>query len=112
MSIERTDIVDIISTDRMTGDVILTISDHLDWSDTTAHQRLLQVKLNRYLAFIEGGEMEQSYPDAKGRSAAIEVVFKFVPDDGGRAFLAKARDLITDAGFTLRDKLYAGAAFN
>jgi len=36
MSIEQTDIVDIISTDRATGDVVLTISDHLDWSDIIA----------------------------------------------------------------------------
>jgi hypothetical protein len=87
MSIEQTDVVDIIGTDRMTGDVILTISDHLDWSDSTSHQLLLQIKMNRYLAFIKSGEMEQSYPNAKGRAVVIEVVFKFVPDDGGRAFL-------------------------
>ena len=59
----------------MTGDVILTISDHLDWSDSSSHQLLLQVKMNRYLAFIESGEIEQSYPSAKGRAVVIEVVF-------------------------------------
>ena len=30
MSIEQTDVIDIISTDRVSGHVVLTISDHLD----------------------------------------------------------------------------------
>ena len=65
MSIEQTDLIDIISIDRLTGETILTISDHLDWSDSEAHLLLLQNKLNRYLAFVESGEIFRSYPKAK-----------------------------------------------
>jgi hypothetical protein len=46
MAVEQSDLIDIISTDRVTGDVVLTISDHLDWSDSPAHQVFLQAKLN------------------------------------------------------------------
>ena len=112
MSIEQTNVVDFISTDRWTGDVVLTISDHLDWSDTTAHQLLLQAKLNCYLAFVESGELMQSYPRANGSAVVFKVVFKFAPDDGGRAFLARAREVITSAGFALRDEVHTGATFN
>ena len=35
MSIEQPDVVDIMSIDRMTGHVVLTISDHLEWTDST-----------------------------------------------------------------------------
>ena len=34
MSVEQLDVVDVVSIDKKTGHVILTISDHLDWSDT------------------------------------------------------------------------------
>lgn len=112
MSIEQPDVVDIISTDRLTGDVVLTISDHLDWSDSTAHQMLLQSKLNRYLAFVESGEILESYPDAKDRPVVFRVVFQSPPDDSGRAFLARVRPIIESAGFTLRDEVFAGARFN
>ena len=112
MSIEQTDVVDIISTDRFTGSVILTISDHLDWSDSTAHQLLLQTKLNRYLAFVESGEILQSYPNATGKQITLNVVFRFPPDDAGRAFLAKVRPIIEAAGFSLRDEVSTGASFN
>jgi len=38
VSVEEFDVVDVISTDKETGRVILTISDHSDWSDSTQHQ--------------------------------------------------------------------------
>ena len=60
MSIEQTDLIDIISVDQLTGETILTVSDHLDWSDSPTHLRLLQNKLNRYLAFVKSGEIFQS----------------------------------------------------
>jgi hypothetical protein len=67
MSVEQTDVVDIISIDRETGHVVLTISDHLDWSDSVGHQAILQKKLNTYLAFIESGEILGQCPKAKNR---------------------------------------------
>jgi hypothetical protein len=112
VSIDQTNMVDIIATDRMTGDVVLTISDHLDWCDSTAHQLLLQSKLNRYLSFVESGELLESYPDAKGRPIVFRVVFQFPPDDAGRAFLTKVRSIIETAGFALRDEVFTGARFN
>ena len=57
MSVEQPDVVDIISTDKQTGHVVLTISDHLDWSSSKQHQMILQAKFNRYLAFVESGEL-------------------------------------------------------
>jgi hypothetical protein len=112
MSIEQTDVVDLIGTDRMTGHVTLTISDHLDWSDSVAHQLLLQTKLNRYLAFVESGEILQSYPNAKDRPIIFELVFKFVPDEGGRAFLAKVKPIIESAGFSFREEIFTRGPFN
>jgi hypothetical protein len=112
MSIEQTEVVDIIGTDRMTGHVVLTISDHLDWSDSTSHQLLLQTKLNRYLAFVESGEILQSCPGAKDKAIAFRVVFKFPPDEGGRAFLAKVRPIIESAGFSLHEEVWTGASFS
>jgi len=96
----------------MTGQVVLTISDHLECSDSTAHQMLLQSKLNRYLALVESGEILESYPASKDAPVAFEVVFQFPPDEAGRAFLAKARVLIESAGFTLRHKVFSGGSFN
>jgi hypothetical protein len=112
VSVEQTDIVDIIGTDRWTGRVTLTISDHLDWTDSVAHQTILQKKLNTYLAFVESGEILERYPEAKDKAVTFAVVFKFAPDEAGRAFLTRARQVIEAAGFSLRDEVATGAQFN
>ena len=102
MSVEQPDVVNIISTDTRTGHVVLTISDHLDWSDSPGHQMILQTKLNRYLAFVESGELLQRCENAAGRLVAIKVVFQFRPDKDGRDFLSRARAVIESAGFSFR----------
>ena len=112
MSVEQTDVVDILGIDRETGHVVLTISDHLDWSDSVGHQTILQKKLNTYLALVESGEILGQYPNAKNRLIAFTVVFQVPPDESGRAFVARAREVIESAGFTLRDEVYTGGRFN
>ena len=107
MSVEQFDVVDIVSIDRQTGQVVLTISDHLDWSDTVAHQTMLQAKLNKYLAFIESGEILTRYPDAKSRPVVIKLVLKHKPDREGFGFLARAQKVIESAGFGFRHELFA-----
>jgi hypothetical protein len=55
-----------IGADRVTGDIILFICDHLPWSEdhqeTLEHMYLLQEKLNKYIGFIESGEINARYP--------------------------------------------------
>jgi len=106
MSVEQLDVVDIVSTDK-SDHVVLTVSDHLDWSNSVQHQNILQEKLNKYLAFVEGGEIFERYPDAKGRPVAINIVFKFRPDSQGIQFLARAKDVIESAGIILRYEVFA-----
>ncbi len=84
VSVEQTDVVDILGIDRETGHVVLTISDHLDWSDSVEHQTILQEKLNTYLASVESGEILGQYPEAKNRPVAFRVVFQVPPDESGR----------------------------
>lgn len=102
MSVEKFNVVDVVSVDPKTDCVVLTISDHLDWEDTVGHQTLLQGKFNAYLAFVESGEILQAYPDAKERRVTFRVVFKYRPDPEGEQFLLRARKVIEEAGFELR----------
>jgi len=111
MSVEQTDSIDVISIDKQTGEVILTVSDHLEWSDIVKHQTILQAKLNAYLRFVESGEILQRHPRAKDRRIVFCVVFKFAPDQKGRDFLARARQVVESAGIEFRQELFA-ASYN
>ena len=105
MTVEQTDVVDIISTDKL-GRVVLTISDHLDWSDSLRHQTILQAKFNAYLGFVESGEILESYPRAVGRQIVFKVAFKFKPDKAGMEFLSNAKSVIESAGFSVHHKVF------
>jgi uncharacterized protein DUF6572 len=107
MSVDQVDIVDLISVDPETGQVVLTVSDHLNWSDSIDHQNILQRKLNAYLAFVESGEILERYPHAKDRPVAFKVVFKFKPDQEGEGFLTRAKEVFKSAGFQLQHEIFA-----
>jgi len=106
MTIEQTKVVDAIGVEIQTGRVVLTIADHLPWSDEAGHLALLQAKLNSYLAFLESGEVFESYPDSKGRQFRIDVVFQHKPGAAADRFLSDARDAVTHAGFALSWRIF------
>ena len=105
MTVEDNNSVDIVSIDKG-GRVRLTVSDHLDWSNSPEHQRILQDKLNCYLRFVESGEILEKYPSARGRSVVFEVVFMHKPDRDGELFLQRAAEVVTSAGFELHHRVF------
>lgn len=106
MSVEEIDRIDIIGIDPVSGEVVLTIADHLDWSDDYAHLTTLQEKLNTYLAFIESGEMGEQYPQARGRHAVIDLIFRHDPSPMAREFVRRASPAVRSVGAELRMRVH------
>lgn len=100
MTVENTSTVDAVGTDTVTGEVRLSIFDHLPWDKD--HLRLLQDKINLYLGFIESGEIYASYPNAKGRPLVIDVYTKFRPTEDATRFLKQAESVTANYGASLR----------
>jgi hypothetical protein len=105
MSIEEENVIDAIGIETCSNKVVLTISDHLDWSDVSDHLVKLQEKINTYLRFIEGGEIDASYPHAADRERVISVVFRMQPPAEAVSFLERAAEILVDAGIELRTGL-------
>ena len=101
MPVDKPEVVDIIGLPPNAELVALTISDHLRWEDSRGHLTALQEKLNRYLAFIESGELLEKYPDATGKPVQIDIVFKYRPSGEGESFLTEAKSIVVKAGFDL-----------
>jgi len=100
MGVEQTTVIDFIGIDPVSGAVCLTIADALDWN--ADHLRLLQDKLNAYLAFVESGELHSAYPLAAGRPVVFDLRLQHRPDAEATLFLEQARALIGKAGLALR----------
>ncbi|HWO12031.1 MAG TPA: DUF6572 domain-containing protein [Polyangiaceae bacterium] len=102
MSIDDTEVVDEIGVDGVSGKLVMTIADHLDWEDERAHILALQAKLNAYLRAIQSGDLVNSYPDAENRSVVIEVVGEVAIPESGQQFLARAASLAKELDVEIR----------
>jgi hypothetical protein len=61
MSLDSLDSIAAPGTDRITGEIVLTVVDWWDGNDEHAHRLSLEARLNAYLAFVESeqiGEVE------------------------------------------------------
>jgi len=86
MTVEQTDVVDVYTNNPDTRQVLLTISDHLDW-DNKENLFVRQEKINKYLEFIESGEIWDSLKLPNDSSVQIELVvnkagFEFIYNVG------------------------------
>ena len=105
MTVEDLGKIDVTAIARESGDVILVISDHLDWDENEGeHLFALQNKLNAYLEFIESGQVYAKIPRAVENKIIIEVVGKFSLSDEAKKFYRLAGKAIEELGYTLRFK--------
>ena len=105
MPIDKTTEVDFIGVDKASDNVILTISDHLDWGNELNHLALLQEKINTYIAFIESGQIADDYPNGIGKKIIIEIVSKYEYPPIGLEFLNKAIRITDNIDIELRQRV-------
>lgn len=111
MSITESKVVDIIAIPEWEPDnVVLVISDHLEWGDKPQqgeHLLLLQEKINTYIAFIESGELLESYPPAKGKNPKIRINGLYELPKQGESFIDRVTEILKGVGigmeFVLKD---------
>jgi hypothetical protein len=98
MSIVDTGTIDAMGIDKVSGDVVLNISDHLDWCEETSHLRALDDKVNAYLGYLESGQIVEDMPEAKGRRPMIAVYLQFVPPDTAKKVLKGLQSTLDSHG--------------
>lgn len=102
MTISETNEVDFIFLDPDTNELILLISDHLDWAEGAGeHLHQLSEKLDAYLRFSESGEIFSEVPLAVGRKIVFQVVGQYPLSGEAQNFYKQAGDTISAAGFKL-----------
>ena len=104
MALESLDKVDAVGIENDTGFVIITIADNWDWEDEHKHLLALQAKLNAYFAFVESGQIWDTYPKALGRHLVIDVVGKFPIPQLGTDLLKRASNVSDELGISIRSR--------
>lgn len=113
MSITESKVIDIIAVPEGEPDnVVLVITDHLEWGDKAQqgeHLLLLQEKINAYIAFIESGELLETYPPAKGKNPKIRINGLYELPEQGESFIDRVTKVLKGAGigmeFVIKDDL-------
>jgi hypothetical protein len=93
MAVDERNIIDFVSAGK-DGTVTLSIADHLSWDDEQQHLYQLQEKLNRYMDFINSGELAEKFPEAADLRPIIKVHFVHPPTAAAKEVLSKAASLI------------------
>lgn len=101
MTVENARIIDAVGTDKFDKSVVLTIIDHLDWSNEYEHLLFIQDKVNAYLEFIQSGQIYISYPDAAGRKIKLSLVSKFELPDSAIKLLEQIAKVCAQIGVTI-----------
>ncbi len=98
MAVDDEGVVDWIASSPKTNEVILVITDHLQWNTDNdfhiLHMELLLEKVNSYLGFMESGEIYEAYPEAIGKKLVIRVVAKYEMSEDGKTFFEKLKDAV------------------
>lgn len=86
MTIENSDKVDGLGIDNIADEAVLLISDHLRWDDER-HFRLIEKKVNKYLEFIQSGQIYEALPNAAGKKIKIKLIYEHIPDISSKGVL-------------------------
>ena len=90
MSVLNSDVLDGVAHNN--GELVMLISDHLDWSNEGEHLLALQDKINAYIAFWETMQYKKIYHGCSFASAKIELHEKYDPSPNFYKFLKTARN--------------------
>lgn len=83
-------IVDLITSDRSTGEVVLKIFEPRPWGAVEDQLQQLEDKYNVYLGYVLDGFLTQQYPQYRDRPVRIHLECVEEPGDGEMPFLVAA----------------------
>src|SRR5260370_35975147 len=100
MAVDDPNAIEFISVDGG-GRLVLTISDHMEWDLEKEHLFALQEKINRYLSFIESGQLKAQRPQDASRPVTIRVVALHKMDDQSAQMFLKFQNFVAKSGCEL-----------
>ena len=105
MAVDNASQIDAIANDKENACLVLLITDHLNWDNEFEHLKILQDKINAYVAFIESKQYDEIYPNADFKMAMIEIHFKNDITDSCQNFLQVAQDQLGQIGIKIKAQI-------
>jgi hypothetical protein len=85
--VKNPDIIDLITSDSATGEVVLVIFEERSWGAAPGQLAEHDEKLNRYMVYILDGHLARQYPQYVGKAVRIQLDCAARPDEQTQRFL-------------------------
>lgn len=85
----------------------LIVTDHLPWND--AHLRLLQEKINSYIAFVESGQLTRMKepPIPLSPDVLVSLAAQYQPNEEAKVFLKYLEEFLKRSGIGFELKVHS-----
>jgi len=87
------------------SELVLLITNHLDWEAEYEHLKILQDKINSYINFIESKQYLEVYPQSSFESYVIEIHFQHGISENCLAFLEVVANQVEEINIKIRIEL-------
>jgi uncharacterized protein DUF6572 len=101
VSVDQPDVIDFLTHDSKTGEVILVMVEGREWDGSDVQLRQLQEKFNNYVSFALEGGLAQRHPELAGAPVILELRARH-PDRRTQRFLDVSKKKLADLGLHLR----------
>lgn len=98
VGVQNPEIIDLVTHDPQSGEFVLILFEPREWDGSTDHIDQLQKKLNNYLYFILGGQIEKHYPQALDKPLRLQLDCHTLPDSKTAEFLESYRQKLAKEG--------------
>lgn len=99
MTIVDERVVDYVGVSEGQGTIVMTISDHLEWTDFECHSMTLESKINYYLEYIYSNKLFESSSKPKNPHVRIQLMMKHEPTSEATMLLKKFEGQLEELGF-------------
>ena len=105
MAVDNASQIDAIANDKENACLVLLITDHLNWDNEFEHLKILQDKINAYVAFIESKQYDEIYHNADFKMAMIESQCKYDVTENCQKFLQVVQDQLGRIGIKIKAQI-------
>jgi hypothetical protein len=94
-------VVDLISLDEVTGEVVLMMLERRRWGSEPEQLRQLEAKFNAYLEYVLGGHMAKQYPQYADKAVRFQIDCVENPRSEDRAFFTSMSNFAAGEGIRM-----------
>ncbi len=81
------------------GEVLLVITDHLEWENLSEHLTLLEKKLSTYVFVLESGRIFEGREHLRGKKFILVVDCQYSPAPDAIDYINHVRPIVQSYGF-------------